>query len=107
MTTTPSLTNGLRDLYAMESARIQKEFAATRDGRAALVQRTALVESIVLRLWKEIIAPDEAEIQNLALVALGGFGRGWLFPYSDIDLLFLYSDHNIEQAYKDKVRRFS
>ena len=107
MTTTPSLTNGLRDLYAMESARIQKEFAATRDGRAALVQRTALVENIVLRLWKEIIAPEEAEIQNLSLIALGGFGRGWLFPYSDIDLLFLYSDHNIEQAYKDKVRRFS
>jgi [protein-PII] uridylyltransferase len=107
MNATPSLTNGLRDLYATESARIQGEFSASRDGRAALVQRTALVESIVLRLWKEIIAPEEAEVQNLSLVALGGFGRGWLFPYSDIDLLFLYSDHNIEQAYKDKVRRFS
>ena len=107
MNATPSLTNGLRDLYATESARIQSEFSASRDGRAALAQRTALVESIVLRLWKEIIAPEEAEVQNLSLVALGGFGRGWLFPYSDIDLLFLYSDHNIEQAYKDKVRRFS
>jgi [protein-PII] uridylyltransferase len=107
MNATPSLTNGLRDLYATESARIQSEFSASRNGRAALVQRTALVESIVLRLWKEIIAPEEAEVQNLSLVALGGFGRGWLFPYSDIDLLFLYSDHNIEQAYKDKVRRFS
>jgi [protein-PII] uridylyltransferase len=107
MNATPSLTNGLRDLYATESARIQSQFSASGDGRAALVQRTALVESIVLRLWKEIIAPEEAEVQNLSLVALGGFGRGWLFPYSDIDLLFLYSDHNIEQAYKDKVRRFS
>ena len=32
---------------------------------------------------------------------------GWLFPYSDIDLLFLFGDRNAEQAFKDPVRRFS
>ncbi len=62
------------------------------DGRPVLAQRTALVESIALRLWKEMIAPEEGDPKNLSLVALGGFGRGWLFPYSDIDLLFLYAN---------------
>ena len=40
-------------------------------------------------------------------MATGGFGRGWLFPYSDIDLLFLFADRGDEQTHKEAVRRFS
>jgi [protein-PII] uridylyltransferase len=40
-------------------------------------------------------------------VATGGFGRGWLFPYSDIDLLFLYADRRGEETHKEAIRRFS
>ena len=97
----------MRERYSEESARIQREFDSRGDGRAALAQRTALVESIALQLWKEMIEPQEGDLKNFALVALGGFGRGWLFPYSDIDLLFLYANREIEEANKDKVRRFS
>jgi len=106
MTTVPSLTNEMRDLYGEESARIQKEFAATGNGRAAVAQRTSLVESIVLRVWREAIAPEE-ELSNVTMAALGGFGRAWLFPHSDVDLLFLFVDRQTEEAYKDKVRQFS
>ncbi|MFZ0587970.1 MAG: [protein-PII] uridylyltransferase, partial [Candidatus Sulfotelmatobacter sp.] len=44
---------------------------------------------------------------DFALVATGGFGRGWLFPYSDVDLLFLYADRRAEEAHKEEIRRFS
>jgi [protein-PII] uridylyltransferase len=107
MTTSSPITNGFRDAYSEESARIRMEFDSRGDGRTALAQRTTLVESISLRLWKEMIAPQDGDPKNFSLVALGGFGRGWLFPYSDIDLLFLYADRQTETAYKDKVRRFS
>src|SRR6201993_3992698 len=104
---TASLSSELRDLYTEESARIQQEFFATGDGRAAVEHRTRLVEAILTRLWQEIISPEESGPSGFALVALGGFGRGWLFPHSDVDILFLHATSDMEPAYKDSIRRFS
>ncbi len=101
------LISGLRSSLGDESARIQREFEASGDGRAAVAQRTRLVEEILGRLWRDIVSADEAKPTNFSLVATGGFGRGWLFPYSDIDLLFLFADREAEQTFKDPVRRFS
>jgi [protein-PII] uridylyltransferase len=102
-----SLISELRGSLSDESARIQREFEVSGEGRAALAQRTRLVEEILARLWLDIVSPDPAKPANFALVATGGFGRGWMFPYSDIDLLFLFGDRAAEQAFKDPVRRFS
>ncbi|MFZ0730852.1 MAG: [protein-PII] uridylyltransferase [Candidatus Sulfotelmatobacter sp.] len=102
-----SLIGELRGSINDESARIQQEFDSTGDGKAAVGQRTALIEDILARLWTDLISPDPARPANFSLVATGGFGRGWLFPYSDIDILFVFADREAEQAYKDPVRRFS
>jgi len=107
MTTAGSLSSELRDLYTVESARIREEFASTGNGGTAIAQRTGLVEKITLQLWREIVCREEQGPRNFTLVALGGFGRGWLFPYSDIDLLFLHADRETEQAFKDRIRSFS
>jgi len=102
-----SLIGELRGSIQDESARIQREFEATGDGRACVAQRTRMVETILAKLWRDIVSADESKPANLSLVATGGFGRGWLFPFSDIDLLFLFGDRDAEQAFKDPVRRFS
>jgi [protein-PII] uridylyltransferase len=104
---TASLGHELRDLYSAESARIREQFSSGGSGREALLARTALVESIASRLWRELISPDPDGPRNFALVALGGFGRRWLFPYSDVDILFLYSGGQPEKEYKGRTAQFS
>ncbi len=84
-----------------------RDFAATGDGRAAVATRTRLIEDILKRLWRDLVSTDEMGPRDFALVATGGFGRGWLFPYSDIDLLFLYADRRGEETHKEEIRRFS
>lgn len=111
MTTVPTVRGELGDLYARESAAIEQEFSLTGEGYRALARRTALVDTIIQRLWNEIILEDANagpdRPKNFALVATGGFGRGWLFPHSDIDLLFLHDGANSESEFKDPVRRIS
>jgi len=107
MTATSSLIGELRTSIAEESARIVRDFASTGDGAAAVAQRTRLIEDILKRLWRDLVSAEELGPCGFALVATGGFGRGWLFPYSDIDLLFLYADRSGEQTHKESIGRFS
>jgi [protein-PII] uridylyltransferase len=107
MATRPSLGGELKELYAAEIARIQQDFSASGDGRAALLARTELVESITRRLWTELISPQLDGPRNFTLVALGGFGRRWMFPFSDIDLMFLHAGGDTEKKFKNDIRGFS
>jgi [protein-PII] uridylyltransferase len=107
MTEASSLIIELRSSLAEATARIASEFEVTGDGRAAVARRTRLIEDILKRLWQQLMSAEERGPRDFALVATGGFGRGWLFPYSDIDLLFLFADRRGEGAHKEAIRQFS
>src|SRR5580658_3120437 len=107
MSTEHAPEGGLREFYASESAGIRKKFSATSEGRAAVHGRTALVDSIAVQLWQQLISQDVAGPQNFTLVALGGFGRRWLFPYSDVDILFLHAGGGGERDLKERIASFS
>src|SRR5262249_923869 len=49
----------------------------------------------------------EENLPGLCLVALGGYGRGALFPHSDIDLLVLCESAVAEERYREATRAIS
>ena len=107
MTAASSLISELRRSLAEESSHIEHDFAATGDGRHALSRRTRLIEDLLHRLSSDLLFPHSVPPHGLALVATGGFGRGWLFPFSDIDLLFLFADRAREETHKEAIRQYS
>ena len=61
---------------------------------ASLLRRHArLIDGILKALWRESAPPRDA-----ALVATGGYGRGELYPASDIDILILLAGEPDEAA---------
>ena len=66
-----------------------------------LRRRTADVDAVVLDLWRAAVG-DEAPA---GLFATGGYGRGELFPLSDIDLLVL-AESDVQARLKPALERF-
>jgi [protein-PII] uridylyltransferase len=97
-----SRTSTLQDLYADESARIRKDFEESGDGKAAIRDRTALIDSVVIELWNEVTGLTDP-IKGFCIAAMGGYGRRALFPYSDIDLLFLYEKEGREEYLSKRI----
>ena len=62
-------------------------YHASGNAAAMLRGRTALVDNVLREIWRHFSLPG-----SLALVAVGGYGRGMLYPYSDVDILLLLPD---------------
>ena len=68
-------------------AGIRREFEAGVSGPDAAAALSRLIDHIIVALHDAAIHGSDAA--PLAVVAVGGYGRGELAPYSDVDLVFL------------------
>ncbi len=59
-------------------------FFAGPDTPKLLREHARLVDRVVRGVWRETAMPP-----GMALLAIGGYGRGQLFPHSDVDVLIL------------------
>ncbi|MBV8493288.1 MAG: nucleotidyltransferase domain-containing protein, partial [Alphaproteobacteria bacterium] len=84
----------LKEALAAGRAEVRRRFDADGDGDRVVREQCFLIDQLIRSLFDLVtqqIFPlaNPTSGERLALVAVGGYGRGELAPFSDIDLLFL------------------
>lgn len=79
------LVTALREALLSAGETLDQGFRDGRGARELLTDRAAHMDDLLRYAWRWL----ELEETGLALVAVGGYGRGELHPQSDIDLLIL------------------
>lgn len=70
------------------SAELAEAFSPNEPIKPLLKARAEAVDSVMRHLWQQSLADEPRAM----LAAVGGYGRGELYPQSDIDLLFLLQE---------------
>src|ERR1017187_2599938 len=86
------------------SSLIRLEFLASGDALTALAERSAEVDRLVMDAAERLLFPGVTG--SAAVLAVGGYGRRQLFPYSDIDVLLLFPSERPLVAAKEAISAF-
>jgi len=90
-----------------ERQRIRRQFEAGGSAQDTLQALCALADKTAQQIFGEVLRVHNTEPQGLSLVALGGYGRRLLFPYSDLDILFLFGSEKAEAEFRPLIADFS
>src|SRR5262245_17522036 len=83
-----------KELLKVETHRLKILHRAGTGGGEVCRARAAVLDSLIRHILEAVqqnVKDDKGTLAPLALVAIGGYGRGELNPFSDIDIMFLHS----------------
>jgi len=81
----------IRDWLGIERQSLATSYLSCPQPDRYLRTHAGLVDNVICQIATDIGLPDSS-----ALLAVGGYGRGYLFPSSDVDVLVLLPDSNTE-----------
>jgi len=84
-------------------ARLQERFSNNEPIEELVRDQARLVDAILLRLWRTFLGQQYG---SMALVAVGGYGRGELHPGSDIDVMLLVGKRKISSDDTKGIEQF-
>ncbi len=77
---------------------IKSEFITTGKVANLLVGHSKLVDALIAAIYSLVAQNEKQNEKNISVIAVGGYGRSELFPYSDIDILFIYDKTQEKRA---------
>ncbi|MBT3515833.1 MAG: hypothetical protein HN474_11040, partial [Nitrospina sp.] len=105
----PKYHSSFKNLIKVERDKIKQFHRAGAGGREVVQAHTSLIDSVLCHLIESLASREkrssETILEEFSLIAVGGYGRGELNPYSDIDLLFLTSK-NIRRSTDKLIQEF-
>ncbi|MDD2721609.1 MAG: [protein-PII] uridylyltransferase [Gallionella sp.] len=81
---TPDLIASLRTALRDARRALEQDFMQHGKASRLLSAHSKLIDDTLRSVWCELGLPE-----NIALIAVGGYGRGELYPKSDVDLMIL------------------
>jgi [protein-PII] uridylyltransferase len=88
-----------RDTLHEARATLEQQFLEGEPVTTLVSRHAAFVDQILQQAWHYLL-PDEALRAQIALIAVGGYGRGELHPHSDIDIMVLATEQGLERLHR-------
>ncbi len=90
----------MRELIEREKEKVKTSYYQGASGRDVVKANTMIVDDVIKKVFC-VLSESFDKIngrgnQSCVIAAIGGYGRGDLNPYSDVDILFLYGK-NIDE----------
>ena len=76
-----------REQLTAAQEELKQRFLAEENVEVLVRSRALFIDTLLRAMWAHLL--DAPLAQRMALLAVGGYGRGELHPYSDVDILIL------------------